>query len=135
MLTVSPTTASEIELLTSLTERCGDDDRLFLALPFWPGAYAALQRRSPTWEIYGLFRNSRVFEETEIARIEAANPSFAVILDYPLDGRDDLRFKATHPLTYEYVRKTFRELETRRVSAFGTLEIYTRPVNRPIAEC
>ena len=69
VLTVGPTTASEIELLTSLAERCGDADRLFLALPFWPGAYAALQQRSPTWEISMGCSGSAEFSKKQRSRV------------------------------------------------------------------
>jgi hypothetical protein len=62
------------------------------------------------WEIYALFPRSKTFEMDEIERIKSVKPGFAVILDFPLDGRRDLLFHNTHPETYTYIRKHFRQL-------------------------
>ncbi len=109
-LLVSPDTAGDIELLRSLAHQYAPNGRSFVATPFWPGAYALLERRSPTWDIYPLFSRSEAFEQAEIARMSSANPGFVLVLDLPLDGREDLRFKNTHPLTHQYIVDNFRRL-------------------------
>ncbi len=106
-----PATAHSIALLRSLDMQYCRDGRTFLAVPFWPGAYAVLERKSPIWEIYPLVpRNSR-FQEKEIERIENAEPGFVIVWDLALDGREELRFQNTHPLIDQYIRQNFEQIK------------------------
>jgi hypothetical protein len=102
-LQVDPGTASTIRLIEQLDSQYAPQHESFLVTPFWPSAYALMERKAPTWEIYALFPRPPAFERAEIARIEAAHPSFVLLLNSPLDGRDELRFSRTHPLTYQYL--------------------------------
>lgn len=114
-LTVHQGTAAEIQLLQSLAaefapgdpSELGGANRPFIATPFWPGAPALLERKSPMWSIYALFPRTEAFQRAEIERIKAADPGFAVVLDLPLDGRDELRFSQTNPLIYQYIQTAF----------------------------
>lgn len=106
-LEIPPDTANEIALLRQLAEQFAPNGQNFIATPFWPGAYALLERRSPMWEIYALFPRSEAFERKELERIKASKPGFAFIFDLPLDGRDELRFKNTHPLIHQYIVNSF----------------------------
>jgi hypothetical protein len=106
-LKINPGTANQIALIKSLDKEFPSKTGQYLAVPFWPGAYAILKRKSPIWEIYALFPRSQAFQEAEIAQIKEASPGFAVILDLPLDGRDDLRFQNTHPLINKYIIDNF----------------------------
>ena len=62
------------------------------------------------WELYALFPRTPVFERAEISRIKEANPGFALVFDMPLDGRDELRFRNTHPLIHQYILDNFEPL-------------------------
>ncbi len=108
-LLVDPETASEVSFLRKLEERYAPSGRNFVATP-WPGAYALLGRKSPMWDIYALLPRSRAFQQAEIERIKAAKPGFVLVLDVPIDGRDDLRFKNTHPLINEYIASNFQRV-------------------------
>jgi len=110
-LDVDPKTAGNLMALNKLAEQFAPGDRTFIATPFWPGAYAALGRKSPMWEIYVLFPiRSIAFQQAEIERIKAANPAFVLIHDFPLDGREDLRFRNSRPIIFQYIRDNFKEL-------------------------
>lgn len=109
-LQIDPGTADDVALLRKLAEQFAPDGRSFIATPFWPGAYALLERRSPMWEIYPLFPRSAAFENREIERIRASNPGFAFVFDMPLDGRDALRFRNTHPLIHQYILDNFEQV-------------------------
>jgi hypothetical protein len=111
-LIMNPDTAEDLALLQKLADDFAPGDRGFIAAPFWPGAYAVLGRKAPMWEIYALFSASETFQRAEIERIERANPGFAIILDVPLDGRDELRFRHTHPLIDAYIRENFEKIAT-----------------------
>lgn len=106
-LQIGPGTANDVVMLRQLAERYSPNGQSFLAVPFWPGAYALLQRPSPMWEIYALFPRSGDFEKKEIDRIRASDPGFVLVMDHPLDGREDLRFKRTHPLIHGYILNHF----------------------------
>lgn len=110
LLEVNADTANAIALLRMLAAQYAPDGQSFIVTPFWPGAYALLERRSPLWEIYALFPRSKTFEHTEIERIKTARPAFVMILDHSIDGRDELRFRNTHPLTYQYIINNFERL-------------------------
>ncbi len=103
-------TARDIKLLRKLTNQYARDGRSFIATPLWPGAYSLLERKSPMWDIYALFPRSQSFEKAEIERIKVADPGFALIFDFPLDGRDELRFKNTHPLIHQYILDNFERI-------------------------
>jgi hypothetical protein len=107
MLKVDLETTKNLAMFSNAAERFAPGDRTFIAAPFWPGAYAALGRKSPMWEIYALFPRNAAFQQAEIERIKAANPGFVVINDFALDGHDDLRFRHTHPIIDQYIRDNF----------------------------
>lgn len=118
ILEVDPDTAGNIILLRQLVEQYATNGQTFIATPFWPGAYALFGRRSPMWEIYALFPRSDAFENKEIERIKISKPAFALIFDLPLDGRDELRFKNTHPLIHQYILNNFDTVEISQNPAY-----------------
>lgn len=122
-LTVKPSTAKDIALLRQLSDQYTPNGESFIVIPFWPGAYALLERKSPIWEIYAIIPRSRTFELKEIERIKDAQPRFVLIFDYPLDSRDELRFKNTHPLTHSYIEENFEPMLNSPTPAY---KIYTK---------
>ena len=109
-LKVGPESAMNLTKLNILVEQFAPGDRTFIAAPFWPGAYAAMGRKSPMWEIYATTPRSIVFQEAEIERIKGANPAFVMILDGFLDGREELSFHNTHPVIDQYIQDNFEFL-------------------------
>ncbi len=109
-LTFDPATARDIAMLNRLAEQFAPGNRSFIAVPFWPGAYAVLGRKAPIWEVYPLWPASPMLQQAEIERLNDANPGFAVILDEPLDGREELRYSNTHPMIDRYIRGHFERL-------------------------
>ena len=103
-------TATNLEALNKLAAQFAPGDRTFIAAPYWPGAYAALGRKAPMWEIYVLFPRSAAFQQAEIERIKATKPGFVVIDDFPLDGREEMRFRNSHPILDQYIRDNFELL-------------------------
>jgi len=89
-------------------------DRDVLIAPYGAGMYAALDRRSPTWEVYALQQRTPAFEEAEIARMQAAGVRLALVQDYALDGRDDLRYRNTHPRIQQWLDREFEAVERDR---------------------
>lgn len=108
--------AKHVALIQDLDKHYAADGRNVLITPFWPGAYALLEKKSPMWEIYALFPRSRRFQEAEIARIQEAEPGFVIVLDIALNGRDDLRFKHSHTLIYQYIVDHFTPISSPQLS-------------------
>ncbi len=99
--------ANNIALLRVLADKYAPHGEGILAVPFWPGAYALLDRPSPIKEIYPLLPVSHSFQEEEIQQIKTSKPQCVLLLDAPLDGHDELRFRNTHPLLYQYIIENF----------------------------
>ena len=112
MLKVQPRLASELKAFEALVEQYAPGGRSFLVAPSWPGAYAVFRRQSPMWDSYPLLPRGEQFERQELARIKAAAPGFALLIDFPLAGRDELRFRNTHPLIQQYIHDNFIPVET-----------------------
>lgn len=106
-LSVPPDVADDVRLLRRLADEYAADGRSFVATPFWPGAYPLLGKKSPMWAIYALQPRSDAAQQLEIERIKAANPGFILLYDFPLDGREELRFRNTHPLVHQFVLDNF----------------------------
>jgi hypothetical protein len=102
--------AQNLSVFKQLDSRFSPKDQSFIAAPFWPSAYAVLERKSPMWEIYALFPRSDAFQLTEVARIRIANPKFVVIDDSSVDGREETRFSNTHPILDRYIRSNFEPI-------------------------
>lgn len=103
-LMVDPVTANNVALLRKLANLYTKPDQSFIATPFWPGAYALLEKKSPLWCIYlPLTPPSRAQQQVEIWRIKNESPGFALVIDQALDGREELRFRNTSPLIYQYI--------------------------------
>ena len=103
-LLIDPDTASAVDLLRKLADQYAPDGRSFIAVPFWPGAYALLERRSPMREIYPIEPRNPAYQERELDRIRSSNPGFAVVIDIPIDDREELRFSNSHQLIYRYIQ-------------------------------
>lgn len=93
-----------------------------LALPYYPGLPAVLNEKSPIWEIYPLFPRKASFELAEIARLSSSPVDSIMISTDPLDGRKNLAYPVTHPLTYRFIQEHFR----RKESGGPGLEQYVR---------
>ncbi len=85
-------------------------EETFLAYPHFPGLYAACGLKSPTWEIYDLFPESREEQEQVIREIQKARVHWAFIDNEAIDGRDDLRFQNTNPIFCAYLLSHFKRV-------------------------
>jgi hypothetical protein len=105
---VDSSTAQDIELIKRVSAESTGPGESILVTPFWPGAYAIANRKSPVWEIYALWSRNDAFQQREILRLRENKTSAVVLVDLPLDGQVALRFENTHPLMYDYIRENFK---------------------------
>jgi hypothetical protein len=111
-------TAESVEHLQKLEQNHAPIGRAFYVTPLWPAAYAILERRSPTWEIYSLLPRSHEFQQEEIDRLREVSLGFALIIDAPLDGREDLRFKNNRATIYQYFEENFERVPNQQRSFY-----------------
>ena len=100
--------ADEIDLIQQFGDRYLQDGGQVYITPFWPGAYSILNTRSPVWEIYAIWPRDEHFQQREIDRLEAAKPAAVLLKKDGLDGAEERRFRNTHSMMYEYLRKQYR---------------------------
>lgn len=85
-----------------------------LIAPHWPGLYYILKRKSPTKETYFLLSADKESQLKSISELEKNHVSWVILGDVPLDNRNELRLRNTHPLLWAYIMKNFK-----RVAASG----------------
>jgi len=106
-IAVVPRVADDVALIGKLVGKYAPNGRSFVVTPLWPAAYALHERASPMRLIYTIFPRSPEFQAREIERIKQADPGFVLIVDYALDGRDDLRFVNTHADIARFIDSTY----------------------------
>jgi hypothetical protein len=79
---------------------------VFIA-PTRPGLYPVLGRKSPDWWLYFLFPASTASQRRTIEALERTNVSLALLIDEAIDGREELRFRNSNPLVWEYLNDRF----------------------------
>lgn len=97
-----------LQKITSIAKKNGDS--VFFA-PHYPGIYASLKMKFPTYDIYPITPRNIEFEKREIELLKKNSIGFAFIVDTPLDDKEELRFSRTHPLTFQYFIDNFDLIE------------------------
>jgi hypothetical protein len=99
------------EIVSAESKNSGD----ILLAPHWPGFYPLLGRKSPVRETYFLHKSTDEHQRDLIQELKGADLKGAIIGDIALDGRDDLRFRNTHPLVWAFILENFRMIPTDRL--------------------
>lgn len=100
--------ADQVRLIQHVAEDFVEADGTLYITPFWPGGYALLSQKSPVWEIYAIWPRDEQFERDEIARLQKHDVHAVLLQRFGMDGREELSFRNTHPLTYNYLRDTYQ---------------------------
>jgi len=105
---------NQVHLLTHLKnaveKHLHPDDSILIA-PFTPGLYPILRKETPVRSDYLLHPEPTSFQNELIQDLEANHVNWALIQDHPLDGRDELRFKNTHAVLWDYLSAHFSASE------------------------
>lgn len=116
------TLASAHQLVQDLAK---PDEAIFFA-PHTPGLYTFTGRHSPTTQLYFVFPATREADKHLVDQLEAAKVQWAMIENYELDGRDDLRFCNTNPLVWDYLRRNFNSVPLATLPS-DTVLLHRRP--------
>jgi len=82
------------------------DEPIWFA-PNQPALYPVTGRLSPTRAIYFFYPATPSEDEALARELDASRTGWAMLRDYALDGREDLRFVNTNPRTADYLRANF----------------------------
>ena len=85
-------------------------DETLLIAPFTPGWYSLLDRPAPLWDLSFYFPAAKSRQERMIETLTAKNVNWAILSEDTIDGRDDLRFSATHQLVYRHLSENFESV-------------------------
>ena len=99
--------ANKIKLISDLVKKYSPKNHNFLITPYWAGAYALYETKSPAWNIYAVFPRKKIFQLKEVKRIKNASPDFVLLLKTPIDNNTKWLFKNIRPLTYRYITNNF----------------------------
>ncbi|WP_040950992.1 hypothetical protein [Gorillibacterium massiliense] len=84
-------------------------ENLFIA-PHTPALYPILNLKAPLWDIYLLFPETEDRQRKQIQELKQNNVALVILGDIALDGRDDLRFRNTHPILWEYLNNNYKAI-------------------------
>ena len=111
-------TSSFINTVTTIDRNLIRRDDGLLVVPYLSGLYAALHKRSPTWEIYFLFPRPIEEQETMVQDLKNRNVDWAFICHSYVDKRPELQFQFTHSFVWQYLTENFETIhaeETRKL--------------------
>jgi len=98
---------------------CGAADGSFLEAPFYPGLYAFLKTRAPSWDVYYLWPRSADVQEREIDALVRNRTSLVLInKNASFDGQDWLKIGATNPKLVEYISTNYQRTDTKLPRGF-----------------
>jgi len=106
VLSVEPATGAVVRAVQEIDRRVVPRGETILIAPHWPALYVILGRRAPMRDIYNLFPTPVAVQDSLISELRRST-NWAIIGDVALDGREELRFKRTHPRVWAYLERCF----------------------------
>ena len=104
---------------------CTPHDGGFFAAPFYPGMYAFLNTRAPSWDTYYLWPRSDQIQQAEIEALQQNHTSLILLNpEFALNGRESLELVRTNPKVVEYIRANYQRSAVHLPEGF---ELYYSP--------
>ena len=104
---------------------CAAADGSFLEAPYYPGLYAFLKTRAPSWDVYYLWPRSDDVQKKEIAALIQNRTSLVLLnRDASFDGQEWLKIGNTNPKLVEYLSSEYARTRTKLPQGF---ELDVRP--------
>jgi hypothetical protein len=122
---VSAQQARVMRTVEAAFRSCGAIDGSFLEAPFYPGLYAFLRTRAPTWDIYYLWPRSDAVQDREIEVLIQNRTSLVLVnKEASFDGKDWLKIGRTNPRLMQYISTEYVRTDTNLPQGF---ELYALP--------
>jgi hypothetical protein len=110
-LQLIPAQAKYLAALERAVQRHVGDARLFIA-PYRSALYCVLGKTSPTWWIYHFWKVPADEQEATIAALAERGYDWALIVDVPIDGREELLFRNTNSLVWAHLQRDWVRVPT-----------------------
>ena len=101
-------TSNVFHSLKSIQNICGNSANI-LIIPHWPTAYVYLRQKSPIREIYLLVNETNEKQNQIIKEIRDADVNCVVLGNVRLDDKEELMFRNTHPLVFQYLINNYED--------------------------
>jgi hypothetical protein len=108
---VPPALNRLVSCLRKFTAKNIAPDQRVLIAPFLPGLHPILNREPPWWDLGFYFPATTQRQKAMIQELTTKNVNWAIIADTALDGREELRFSATHHLVWKYLMENFAPVD------------------------
>jgi hypothetical protein len=100
----------QLEHLRSvLSSHVTDNEAIFLA-PMLTTLYCVLNRNSPTYETYFVVPKPEDLQKRVTRELDEKKVPWALVGDFPLDGREELSFSRSFHVIWEYLKENFEEV-------------------------
>jgi len=101
--------AEVMQVVRNIFRSCGAVDESFFEAPYYPGMYAFLQTRSPTWDTDFFWpRNDRIQQQEVESLLQNRTSLLLINREAMFDGHQWLRIAATNPILAQYVFGTYQ---------------------------
>lgn len=108
---------------------CTPHDGGVLVAPYYPGMYAFLNTRAPSWDTYYLWPRSDQIQQAEIEELQQNHTSLILLnLQAAINGLENLALVRTNPKLVEYIQSQYRRSEVQLPQGF---ELYYSPQGCP----
>ncbi len=107
VLRLDANTVAGLEIADRVVKEMVTPGRTLLAMPALSMVYAVHDLPSPIRGTYFLFPSGERVERAMIAELEREAPSCAILGDFPIDGREELRFSRTHPVLWAWLMSRY----------------------------
>ncbi|WP_107839173.1 hypothetical protein [Metasolibacillus meyeri] len=102
--------ANFIQTVESIKSKHLKEGEKFFVAPHSPTLYPILNITSPIWDIYLLFPETEERQYEQIKEMQEKNVTLVLLGDIALDNREELRFRNTHPILWEYFNQYYEEI-------------------------
>lgn len=97
------------QLLENLQNRSNPS---ILAVPLLASVYPIFDLEPPIYDIFPVYPANKARQESIMNELQKQEIDFCVVQLLPLDGREDLLFKNTHPLVWSYLQTQLERFES-----------------------
>ena len=117
--------AEIMHIVASAFHNCTPHNGGFLAAPYYPGLYAYLHTRAPSWDTYYLWARPDQLQQTEIEELQRNHTALILLnLQFALNGRESLELAKTNPKLVEYIVANYQRSTVHLPEGF---ELYYSP--------
>ena len=116
-LWISRDSATLIDSARTIDQSLLNRNDQILIVPYYPGLYAVLQRRSPLWEIYFLLPRPITEQEKMVRDLESRQVNWALACHHYVDERPELAFRNTHSFLWQYLVENFETVRQEETMA------------------